>query len=77
MNKNLEEIKAFQSMSEFSRFESWLDSELNAGSAKEISVNDYYAGINFKERWFTFDLIGETWRLVYPDGPFKGYWGKV
>lgn len=77
MSESLEEISEFQSMSEFSRFEAWLNRELNVGAAKEVFVDDFYAGINFKERWFCFGLIGEVWRLVYPDGPFKGYWGKV
>lgn len=78
MNTNLEEIDGFQSLNEFLRFTKWINSELESGSAREIAVQDYYAGVNFEEHWFEFHSIpGEIWRLVYPDGPFKGYWGKV
>ncbi|WP_165463087.1 hypothetical protein [Atlantibacter sp.] len=77
MNNKLEEIDDFQSMNEFNRFEKWIENEVTLGSAVEISVLNYYAGINFKERWFKFIEAGSTWRLVYPDGPFHGYWGAV
>ncbi len=77
MHKNLEEINKFESMSEFRRFEQWIDKELMLDSAIEVPVLDFFAGKNFKERWFKFESIGEIWRLVYPDGPFNGYWGRV
>ncbi|PXW48286.1 hypothetical protein [Dickeya zeae] len=77
MSEKIEEIDDFQSMSEFNRFEEWVEKEIALGSAMEINVSNYYAGINFKERWFKFNETGEIWRLVYPDGPFNGYWGPV
>lgn len=78
MDTNLEEINEFYSLNEFLRFIKWIDSELEFGSAREIAVQDYYAGVNFEEHWFEFNSIpGKKWRLVYPDGPFKGYWGEV
>ena len=77
MNTNLETIDGFDSRSEFLRFQKWIDQQINNGSAAEIKVKNYYAGVNFEERWFEFNSIGEVWRLVYPDGPFMGYWGRV
>ena len=77
MNANLEEIDDFQSLNEFLRFEKWINEELLLGAATEVAVQDPYAGVNFRERWFEFKSIGQKWRLVYPDGPFKGYWGQV
>ncbi|CFR16759.1 MULTISPECIES: hypothetical protein [Yersinia] len=77
MNEKLEEIDDFQSMNEFNRFEKWVENEIALGAASEIEVLGYYAGINFKERWFKFHEAGDIWRLVYPDGPFHGYWGVV
>lgn len=77
MSEKLEEIDDFQSMNEFNRFEKWIENEIIFGSVSEVRVLEYYAGINFKERWFKFHETGEIWRLVYPDGPFHGYWGAV
>lgn len=77
MSNELEEIDGFQSASEFNRFEQWIENEIMLGSAVEIRMLNYYAGANFKERWFKFNGTGGIWCLVYPDGPFHGYWGAV
>lgn len=77
MDSNLEEIDGFFSLSEFSRFQAWVEEQVALGLAVETPVEDYYAGVNFKERWFKFVSINETWRLVYPDAPFNGYWGQL
>jgi hypothetical protein len=73
----LEEIHGFVSPGEFSRFVKWIENEVTSGFAREISVNNSYSGLSFNERWFCYNSIGEVWRLVYPDFPFRGYWGKV
>lgn len=77
MISNLEEIENFDSRGEFLKFESWINAQLINRYAKEVEVKNYYAGINFKERWFEFKSIAQVWRLVYPDGSFHGYWGRV
>ena len=77
MSANLASIECFQSMSEFLRFEYWISQQISEGAAVEVEVGNYYAGVNFKERWFKFETIAQVWRLVYPDGPFRGYWGQV
>lgn len=77
MNTNLETIDGFESRNEFLRFQTWINQQIDDGSVAEINVDDYYAGVNFEERWFEFKSIGQVWRLVYPDGLFKGYWGQV
>lgn len=73
----LEEINNFKDLNEFLRFEKWLDEHIDTGNIIEILVQSYYLGINTKERWFKCSLNNELWRLVYPDGPFRGYWGLV
>ncbi len=76
-NLNLEEIDSFYSYNEFIRFKAWIEEQIQDGYVKEIDVKDFYAGVNFQERWFEFETQGEVWRLVYPDGSFQGYWGRV
>ncbi|WP_199103403.1 hypothetical protein [Aquitalea sp. ASV11] len=77
VSNNLEVIDGFKSPGELNRFERWLQREVDAGCAVEVDVKNYYAGENFKERWFYFKEIDSVWRLVCPDGPFHGYWGAV
>lgn len=69
------EIDGFPSNNYFLKFEEFIEKKLEDNTAEEIVVDDYYAGINFKERWFLIE--GKKWRLVYPDPPFLGYWGEV
>jgi len=70
-----EEIDDFQSYSEFERFVAWIESQVSEKTAVEVPVKDLYAG--FPERWFQCSTSKSVWRLVYPDGPFHGYWGAV
>lgn len=77
MRNNLETIENFHSRGEFIKFENWISEQLNNGNAKEVEVKEYYAGVNFRERWFEFESVAQVWRLVYPDGPFFGYWGRA
>ena len=74
---DIEEIDSFHSPGELARFEAWIEEELKSGYATEIPVLSHYSGVIFRERWIKFYLNGETWRLVYPDGPFHGCWKKV
>lgn len=70
-------VDGFYSYADFSRFKAWVEGEIKDGRAVEVPVEDSYAGINFTERWFRFVDSKSIWRLVYPDVPFKGYWGEV
>ena len=72
-----EVIDEFQSHSEFVRFIAWIESQVSEKMASEIPVKDTYAGSGFTERWFQCSASQSAWRLVYPDGPFHGYWGAV
>lgn len=76
-NCTWEVIDDFQSYSEFARFVVWIESQVSEKLASEISVKDSYAGSGFTERWFQCSASQRVWRLVYPDGPFHGYWGAV
>ena len=77
MDKNLYEIDAFYSMNEFLKFQDWIYRQIENGSAKEVDVRVHYSDAGFEERWFEFKSVGQVWRLVYPDPPFKGYWGRA
>lgn len=47
--------------------------QVSYGLAKEIDVKDeYWSGV--EERWVYCESLGQVWRLVYPDPPFKGCW---
>lgn len=71
------EIKEFRSPIEFSNHINMLDQALKIGDLNEVPVLNYYAGPNFKERWFELTSSNQIWRLIYPDGPFHGFWGRV
>ena len=70
-------INGFTSYANFSQFKICVEEAVSSGLAIEIAVAKYFVGENFIERWFRFDLSGTTWRLVYPDSPFPGFWGPV
>lgn len=74
---NWYEIDNFGSLSEFTRFIAWIESQVIENIACEIPVKESYAGTGFTERWFQCLASNSVWRLVYPDGPFRGYWGEV
>lgn len=77
MTAYLEEINEFTSFNEFLRFEKWLEEHIKNGNIIEVSVKSYYLGINTQERWFEYLPNHEFWRLIYPDGSFRGYWALV
>lgn len=43
--------------------------------AVEVPWNIHVGGLN--ERWYRNTSTGEVWRLVDPDGPFRGVWERV
>jgi hypothetical protein len=43
--------------------------------AVEVPWNIHVAGLT--ERWYRNTATGEVWRLVEPDGPFRGEWERV
>jgi len=71
----LEEIEDFRSISEFERFQKYIDDLVSAGDLTEVNVRKPYAG--FPEQWYQCKECHQIWRLVHPDFPFKGLWNKV
>lgn len=72
-----EEIDGFKSFTEYKRFLMWISERISDGSATSVQVEDYYIGVHFKETWYQHTASGDVWRLVAPEAPFHGYWGKV
>lgn len=75
------EIKEFNSMSEYERFENYISQKLSEGEIKEIEPEEYYHGkspygLNY-DRWFKDCSSDDVWRLIPPDYPFKGLFEKV
>ena len=71
----LEKIDGFHSIGEFERFQRYIDGLLKDGDLFEVPVHTKYAG--FIERWYKCSGCQQTWRLVYPDFPFKGIFDIV
>ena len=72
-----ETIDPFSSPGEYRRLCLWLDQQVTEGLAKEVPVEESYAGPLFSERWFQCQASQEKWRLVAPQDPFHGFWGAV
>jgi hypothetical protein len=77
-----ETIRDFQSCSEFERFVVWIEEHVSAGTAEELPVRKPYIGAMFREKWYRHGASQTTWRLVWPDEPFKGVfepveWGRA
>jgi len=73
-----EKINDFQSFSEFDRFVDWMTGQTSTGAAEEVAVQAPYIGATtFQEKWFRHVPSGDTWRLVWPDAPFKGVFERV
>lgn len=73
-----EPIEVFVSRGEFDRFVAWM-SKLETNSITEkVPVSQPYLGAtSFTEQWFKHSGSGQVWRLVWPDGPFKGLFERV
>lgn len=73
-----EEIHGFQSLNEYKRFVLYIENQVQAGYAKEITpLPDYHKGYVFGGRWFEDINSGQKWRLVPPDFPFRGIWEPI
>jgi hypothetical protein len=73
-----EKINGFQSLSEFDRFVDWMTAQTKAGTAEEVAIQTPSIGATtFREKWFRHVSSGDTWRLVWPDAPFKGVFEGV
>ena len=73
-----EEVNAFQSLIEFNRFVDWMTAQTKSGAAEEVAVRAPYIGsATFREKWFRHVPSGDTWRLVWPDVPFKGVFEPI
>jgi hypothetical protein len=71
-------IDDFFSLGEFERFESWIAAQVACNEAEELAVTKPYLDApSFKEKWFKHLGSGSVWRLVWPDGPFKGVFEAV
>ena len=77
MSSPWERIDDFRSLGEFEHFLSWMQQQLNDGTAQEVPVRSHYIGANFSEKWFRHVGSGEVWRLVWPDIPFTGVFERV
>jgi hypothetical protein len=73
-----DKINDFQSLNEFDQFVDWMAAQTKTGSAQEVAVQAPYIGsTTFREKWFRHIPSGETWRLVWPDAPFKGLFERI
>lgn len=71
-------INDFKGILEFERFVAWIDDLIKSGGAIEHHVDHPYAGsTSLKERWITKAGRQQMWRIVWPDGPFKGVFEPV
>jgi len=72
------EIHGFRSPAEYQKFVLYMESQVQAGYAKEIfSDPGYQKGLVFGGRWFVDVDSGEKWRLIPPDFPFLGVWEPI
>ena len=76
-NCNWEEIHGFLSIGKFKKFKIWLDKQVAMGLVEEVAVHSLSPDLVYglKEERFLCKSSGKIWRLVFPEFPFKGYWG--
>jgi len=73
-----EKIDRFDSLSEYNRFVDYIEGQIKANFATEVTVDeDYKKGEIFGGRWFRDNDTNEIWRLIPPDFPFCGTWEPV
>lgn len=71
------EARQFASPEDFSAFEAEIDRACISGALREVPTrSDYSQSPEFRQRWFV-DAAGGTWRLVFPDYPFRGVFEPV
>jgi hypothetical protein len=55
-----------------------MNEQIVSGEAVEIQVTKPYLDAPaFQEKWYRHIGSGQIWRLVWPDGPFKGVFEHV
>jgi hypothetical protein len=72
--EKVSEIKGFNSIFEFERFQKYLDKLIQEKKLIQVSY--------IREKWFwekklRCAMCNKVWILTEPDFPFKGYWGKA
>jgi hypothetical protein len=73
-----EKIEDFRSRGEFDSLVGWLNSQIQAGSARKHNImRPYLDADSFEEAWFEHIDSGKIWRLVWPDYPFTGIFAPV
>ena len=73
-----EPINGFASHTEFQRFCAWITDSVTTKKARKVPVKKRYQGIeSFSEDWYQHIQSSTVWRLVHPDGPFRGIFEKI
>ena len=73
-----EEFHGFASPGEYARFVRYLEGQVDAGWAREVTVDpEYGSGEIYGGRWFQDLETSEVWRVIPPDPPFRGLWEPV
>ena len=68
-----EPIEGFRSPGEYERFQSWISSLVDAGSAERVPVDSGWKDANpLFEEWYRCPETGRVWRLLFPDPPSRG-----
>jgi hypothetical protein len=68
------EYSAFNSASDFSHFRRMIESSLDF---ERVAVLARYSNVGFEESWYRHLPSSKVYRLVEPDGPFRGVWEIV
>lgn len=78
-NCNWKEIRGFQSPAEYQRFCDWLESQVDAGLVGSVPTGEANQAVpyGFEEKWYRCMDSGQVWRLIAPEGPFRGSWEPV
>ena len=75
---NWDQIDEFGSLAEYQRFNNWINGEVTSGLATVVPVTKPYSGSSlWDEHWFKCLSDKQVWRLVAPDGPFRGIFKPV
>lgn len=69
-------IEGFGSIEHFEEFERQLGALVEQSILQIVPVQEPMSIVGFGEKWFLCSC-GRTWRLVYPDFPFRGTFREV
>jgi hypothetical protein len=70
----LYDINGFASLSEFRRFEAYLNDLVANNELEVIQVETRFD--SFEQKWFRCKSCKQIWVLVYPDYSFKGFFRR-